>query len=81
MSGPRAASLSPDGNYGAVLSLRPSAHYLMDDVLSVESTSGRCVWGSGSAYRGARSEGGPRRLRFGDEAPEAATVARIGYEA
>jgi hypothetical protein len=33
MSGPRAASLSPDGNYGAALSLRPSAHYLMDDVL------------------------------------------------
>jgi hypothetical protein len=76
------ASLSPDGNYGAALTLQPGAHYLMDDVLVrrvdewemyVGGSGGGISWSKiGQEDRGV--------LRFGDEAPEGASVARIGYE-
>jgi hypothetical protein len=76
------ASVSPDGHYGAALTLQPSANYLMDDVLvrrarkweiDVGGSGGGLSWSKlGQEDRGV--------LRYGDEAPEGTSVARIGYE-
>jgi hypothetical protein len=73
------ASISPDGNYGAALTFLPGANYLMDDVLVrradewepyVGGSGGGLSWSElGQEDRGV--------LRFGDEAPEGASVALI----
>jgi hypothetical protein len=78
-----ALPLSLDGNYGAALTFQPGANYLMDDVLVrradewetyVGASGGGLSWSKlGQEDRGV--------LRFGDEAPEGASITLIGYEA
>jgi hypothetical protein len=76
------ASVSPDGHYGAALSLQPSANYLMDDVFA--RRAGRWeihVSGSGGGQSWSKlGQEDHGVLRYGDEAPERASVARIGYQ-
>jgi hypothetical protein len=76
------ASVSPDGDYGAALTLQPGANYLMDDVLVRGAEKWEIyVGGSGGGLSWTKLEQEDRGvLRYGDEAPEGASVARIGYE-
>jgi hypothetical protein len=76
------ASVSPDGNYGAALTFLPGANYLMDDVL-VRRTDEWEIYMAGSGGGLSWSKLGEEDrgvLRYGDEAPEGASVASIGYE-
>jgi hypothetical protein len=76
------ASVSPDGHYGAALTLQPSANYLMDDVLA--RRAGRWeihAGGSGGGQSWSKLGQEDRGVvRYGDEAPQGASVAHIGYE-
>ena len=77
-----AASLSPDGAYGAALTLLPSANHVMEDVFKRNgdrwdfhggTTGVGTYWDSlGEDERGV--------LRFADEAPHGASAARVKYE-
>jgi hypothetical protein len=76
------ASVSPDGNYRAALTFQPGANYLMDDVLvrRVEKWE-LYMGGSGGGLSWTKlGQEDCGVLRYGDEAPEGASVARIGYE-
>jgi hypothetical protein len=76
------ASLSPDGKYGVALTFLPSANYLMDDLFIRDAerwetygggSGGGISWSSlGESDRGV--------LRYGDEAPDGASAARVTYE-
>jgi hypothetical protein len=77
-------SVSPDGQFGASLTLLPSANdYPMDDVF-VRTSNGWESFYSGNGCGiswgsvGQRENGGV--LRYGDEAPEGAAAAVIEYE-
>jgi hypothetical protein len=76
------ASVSPDGNYGAALTFQPGANYLMDDVLVRRAGMWETyVGGSGGGLCWSKLEQEDRGvLRYGDEAPEGASIARIRYE-
>jgi hypothetical protein len=76
------ASVSPDGTHGAALTLQPGANYLMDDVLVRRAGKwGMYVGGSGGGQSWSKLGQEDRGvLRYGDEAPQGASVARIGYE-
>src|SRR6266511_3668486 len=76
------ASVSPDGRWGAALTFQPGANYLMDDVL-VRRADEREIHegGSGGGLSWSRLGQEDRGvLRYGDEAPEGASVARIDYK-
>lgn len=75
-------SVSPDGNYGAALTLQPGANYLMDDVLVRRADGWELyVGGSGGGLSWSKLEQEDRGvLRYADEALEGASVARISYE-
>jgi hypothetical protein len=75
------ASLSPDGKYGAALTVLPTASgYLMDDVLVLtddgweNSTGGS---GGGVSWTTLHELSNVGVVRFGDEAPIEATAAWI----
>lgn len=76
------ASVSPDGRYGAALTLLPSANYLMDDVFVREGD--RWVYDGGGSGGGIQwtALGGRSRgvIRYGDEAPRHAVVAYVRYK-
>jgi hypothetical protein len=76
------ASISPNGNYGAALTFLPGANYLMDDVLVRRAGEWEpYVGGSGGGLSWSKLEQEDRGvLRFGDEAPEGASITLIGYE-
>jgi hypothetical protein len=77
------ASVSPDGSYGVALTFLRSANYLMDDVF-VRNAGG---WeGHGGGSGGGISwtslgDGELGVLRYGDEAPDGASIAVVEYEA
>ena len=76
------ASISPDGNYGVALTFLPSANYLMDDVLVRRDERWALhMGGSGGGFHwsilGEEDRG---VLRYEEEAPEGASVARILYQ-
>jgi hypothetical protein len=77
------ASLSPDGKYGAALTVLPTASgYLMDDVLVLtddgwESYTGGS--GGGVSWTTLHELSNVGVVRFGDEAPIEATAAWIRY--
>jgi hypothetical protein len=75
------SSVSPDGRFGAVLTLIPSADYVLNELyehtpdgwVSYISGNGDVTWRSLGEYsRGV--------LAFGGEAPESASAARVVYE-
>jgi hypothetical protein len=77
------ASVSPDGMYGAALTLEPSANYLMDDVFE----RGEHGWelfrggsGGGFSWSSTDEEGERGILRYADEAPDDASVPIVRYE-
>jgi hypothetical protein len=83
-------SVSPSGNYAAVMRLIPSASYLADE-LYARNEHGWTSYGGGSGGgiswsslvdlpTGAASDEELGVLRFGDEAPPGATAVRIEYE-
>jgi hypothetical protein len=70
------ASVSPDGKYGAALTLQPGANYLMDDVLvrkgdRWELHGGGSGGGTSWTWLGGEEDLGV--LRYGGEAPEGAS--------
>src|SRR5439155_22371820 len=77
------ASVSPDGKYGAALTLLPSANYLMDDAF-FRTEDEWDIYGGGNggglSWTLLREEGDRGVLRYSDEAPEGASIARIRYE-
>jgi hypothetical protein len=76
------ASVSPDGDFGAALTFQPSAAYLMDDVF-VRRADEWELYGGGSGGGLSWSRLGEEDrgvLRYGGEAPQGVSVARIGYE-
>jgi hypothetical protein len=75
------ASVSPDGHYGAALTLQPGTAHLMDDVLVREADGWELYMGGrGGGLTWSRlGEEDRYVLRYGDEALEGASVARIGY--
>ena len=75
------ASVSPDGRYGATLIYLQSANYLMDDVFACNGDRWE-LYSAGSGGGLSWSSLGDKSgvLRYGDEAPEGARVARIEYE-
>jgi hypothetical protein len=86
--GPRGAvvvgvSLSPDGRYGAALTLLPSAgNYWMDDVF-IRVGDGWKIHGGGNGglcWSSLGEDGKTGVLRYGDEAPAGAISALIDYE-
>jgi hypothetical protein len=79
------ASISPDGNHAVALTVLPTAsNYPMDDLfekvedLWVEAGGGS---GGGLCWTSGDEDGDLGVLRYGDEAPDGATAAWIGYEA
>jgi hypothetical protein len=77
------ASLSPDGKYGAALTLLPGANYLMDDVL-VRSVDRwdlyRATGGEGTSWSLLGEEEDLGVVRFGGPAPESASVALVSFQ-
>jgi hypothetical protein len=78
------AALSPDGRYGAALTVLPTASdYLMDDVLEMTADGwATYTGGSGGGISWTRLGQDDRLgvLRYGGEAPEGTTAAWISYE-
>jgi hypothetical protein len=75
------ASISPDGNYGVALTFLPGANYLMDDVLERRAGKWELRMGGsgGGIHWNILGEEDRGVLRYEDEAPEGASVARILY--
>lgn len=79
------SSVSPDGNYGVAWTLLPTASYLMDDIFRRNDGGFWELWGGGSAgginwTNVANDDDRFGVLRYGDEAPEGASVAVIEYQ-
>jgi hypothetical protein len=76
------ASVSPDGGYGATLTLLASANYLMDDILIRTDRGWEHYVSSGGGGGGCTSIGESDLgvVRFGDEAKAGASVALVEYE-
>jgi hypothetical protein len=78
------AAFSPDGKYGAALTVLPAASgYLMDNVLERTADGWETyTGGSGGGISWTRlgETEGLGVLRYGGEAPDGATAAWIGYE-
>jgi hypothetical protein len=76
------ASISPDGHYGAALTLLPTAGYLMDDLFRHEFDRWEMdAGGSGGGISWSTlGEEGRGVLRYGEEAPKGASAARVCYE-
>jgi hypothetical protein len=78
------SAISPDGRFGAALTILPSATgYAMDDLF--EHVDGRWIGsvggsGGGVAWTFLEGTGGRGVLRYGDEAPSEASSAVISYE-
>jgi hypothetical protein len=78
------ASISPDGKYGAALTLLPSASdYPMDDLFErvgdqwMEAGGGS---GTGISWSSMSEDGSNGVLRYGDEAPLGSAKAWVAYE-
>jgi hypothetical protein len=76
------ASISPDGHYGAALTLLPTAGYLMDDLFRHELDRWETDAGGsgGGICWSALGEEGRGVLRFGEQAPEGVSAALVRYE-
>ena len=76
------SSLSPDGLYGAALTLLPTAHdYVMNDLYERTPDGWRDHGGgNGDIQWSALGDEGRGVLAFGGEAPADASVARVSYE-
>ena len=76
------SSLSPDGRFGAALTLLPTANdYVMNDVYERTGDGWKDYGGgNGDIQWLVLAEDGRGVLTFGGEAPPEATVARISYE-
>lgn len=77
------ASVSPDGKYGAALTLQPGANYQMDDVLvrrgdRWEPHSGGSGGGTSWTWLGEEEDLGV--LRYGGEAPEGASGVLVNFQ-
>jgi hypothetical protein len=78
------ASISPEGDYGAALTLLPTAgDYLMDDLfVRVGGEWETYAGGSGGGIQWTSLGAGETGvLRFGGQAPADASIALIRYEA
>jgi hypothetical protein len=75
------ASVSPDGAYGVALTFLSSADHLMDDVF-VRSAKGWEGYGGGSGAGISWTSIGDKLgvLRYGDEAPDGASVVVVRYQ-
>ena len=75
------ASVSPDGNYSVALTFLPGANYLMDDVFVHRAGEWETYMGGSGGGLSWSELGQEDRgvLRYEDEAPEGASVARILY--
>jgi hypothetical protein len=74
------ASVSRDDHYGVALTLLPGPNYLMDDVLVRRAEKWELhVGGSGGGFQWSLLEDDRGVLRYEEEAPESASVARVAY--
>jgi hypothetical protein len=74
-------SVSPDGRYGAVLTYLSGANYVMDDVFARDGDR----WefhsgGSGGSLQWTSLDDETGVLRYEEEAPAGASVARVEFE-
>ena len=75
-------SLSPDAAYGAALTFLPTADYLMEDAFERDGDQWeltQATTGTGT-YWAPTGEGERGVLRYADEAPRGASVARVEYD-